>query len=105
MAPLDTIMNGDLLKGLLEVFTNTSGDVVFFFLCIAGLSVLTFISTQSAAYGALVFVLFSGALVGSHLSQFSVNFGLIPSEFQGLVLLILVLGFMYVVYAAWTRRN
>lgn len=99
------IMNGNIIKGVIDVFTSTTGDVLFYFLCIAMLAVVVGVSTQSIAYGGLVFVLFSGALVSSHLSQFSVNYGMIPAEFQTLIYIGLLVSFAVLVYYAITRRS
>lgn len=105
MPALDSIMDGQLLRGIFEVFTDSTGDAFFFFVILSMFSVLVYVQTGSASFTALIFVVMSGALVGSHLTQFSENFGLIPQQFQFIVLGFVLLAFLYVLWQALTQKT
>jgi hypothetical protein len=104
MSALDTIKAGDVFKGVLEVFTSTTGDF-FYFVLISMLCLLIYAQTQNAAFVAMVFIILAGALVGSHLTQFTASFGLVPEEFQLVVLGFVLLALTYVIWQAITKRT
>jgi hypothetical protein len=105
MSALDSILEGQILKGFTEVFTDTTGAVFFYFIVLSMFSVLVYTQTQNAAFTAILFIILAGALVGSHLSQFGLSYGLIPEPFQFVILGFLLLALMYVVWQAITKRT
>jgi hypothetical protein len=105
MSALDTILTGNLFKGFTEVFTDTTGSVLFFFIAISMFSVLVYVQTQNAAFTAMLFIILAGSLVGSHLTQFGLTYGLVPEPFQFVILGFLLLALMYVIWQALTKRN
>lgn len=104
----DLLLDGEIVRAIIEVFTNIVGEPFFYFMCFAMLSAVLYVGTRNVAMPLVLGLLGLGALAGSHIADFARIGGafvpetLIPGEFMGYVYLVFVLGLTYVVYRAAT---
>ena len=101
---MSLVMEGDFVRGVQTLFTDTSGAPFFYFVLLSMLCVLIYVGSESAALAAIVFVVFAGALVAGPLTMFHGNYQVIPEPFQGIVILAVLIALFYIIWQAWTRR-
>ena len=104
----DLLLDGEIVRAIIEVFTNIVGEPFFYFMCFAMLSALLYVGTRNIAMPLVVGLLYLGSLGYSHIADFSLTAGgflpdvLVPGEFMGYVYLVFVLGLTYIIYRAAT---
>ena len=104
----DLLLDGEIVRAIIEVFTNIVGEPFFYFMCFAMLSALLYVGTRNIAMPFVVGILYLGSLAGSHIADFAtvgytyVPEMLIPGDFMSYVYLVFVLGLTYIIYRAAT---
>ena len=101
----DLLMQGEFLQAILKVYSYITNEPFFVFMMVAGFSLVVWSATDSALFAGVMFVLIMSTLVLSHLTQFHAVFGVIPTEVQWVVALVLVIIFGAALFYALTKKT
>lgn len=98
------LLQGEFLRAILTVFTDVTSEPFIVFCLMSGFTLILFIGTGSAAFAGMVFITLAAIFVGSHLTEFQTTYGIMPAEFNWLVLLALTLAFAGIMWYAFMRK-
>lgn len=102
--PLDYLLQGEYLKGIIEPFSRVTGLSFFLFVILTAIMVIAYAQTGSIAVPLILFFVISGSLMYSHLADFSVPTYIIPEPFQTFAYILVIGALAAVLIAVFTKK-